>query len=175
MACGIVSYSRTLFSYCWKVIKCYRLAKFFKKKINQSNSHTACACYYTQEVPVLFVDYGIEERVTDVVMMTKQLLNQLPFQAIPVQLSDIVLNHWLCFFCCCGLYGLLCTAGLSAIVNFEAFEEMVLNKQFYCYRKGVDSITNSYIVSLMDCKLTNLFPKNYQRKMANGKYMYQKK
>ena len=70
----------------------------------QSNSHTACIGYYLQEVPVLFVDYGNEEHVTDVVMMTKQLLNRLPFQAIPVQLSGIVLNQCLCFFfCCCGL------------------------------------------------------------------------
>ena len=40
--------------------------------------------------------------------------------------------------------------------NFKAFEEMVLDKQFYCHRKGFDSITNSYIVSLMDCKTHKL-------------------
>ena len=99
----------------------------------QSNSHTACACYYLQEVPVLFIDYGNEEHVTDVVMKTKQLLNWFPFQAIPVQLSGIVFNHSYIFFSCCGFtllhflhfFTLLCTAGLSAMGNFKTFKDIV--------------------------------------------------
>ena len=43
--------------------------------------------YLIQEVPVQFVDYGNEEFVTDVVAITREHLNQLPFQGIPAQLS----------------------------------------------------------------------------------------
>ncbi len=44
-----------------------------------------------QEIPVQFVDYGNEEFVTEIVMITKQLLYCLPFQGIPGQLSGNIL------------------------------------------------------------------------------------
>ena len=34
-----------------------------------------------------FVDYGNEDYVTDIVAIDKKLLEQLPFQGIPAQLS----------------------------------------------------------------------------------------
>lgn len=43
-------------------------------------------CYCCQEIPVLFVDYGNEGFINEVLMITNNHLNQIPFQGIPAKL-----------------------------------------------------------------------------------------